>query len=55
MLTADKIQDMGEYHLSHGGGTVCRDIGNDNSAFAGCVDVYDVISGSQYSDIFQIG
>lgn len=48
------VQDMGKNHLRYRIGAIRRYIGNDNAAFAGCIDINDVISGSHHSDIFQL-
>jgi len=46
---------MCKYHLSDRGSAVCRDIGDDDAAFAGGVDVYHVVACSHHADVFQIG
>ena len=49
------VQDMCKYHLSDRGSAVCRDIGDDDAAFTGGVDVYHVVACSHHADVFQIG
>ena len=49
------IQDMCKYHLSYGSGAVCGNIGNNDTAFFGSSRIDNVVSGSQYTDIFQFG
>ena len=49
------IQDVGKDHLGYGVGAVGGNIGDNDAAFFGSGGVYDVVSGSQHTDVFQFG
>ena len=49
------VQNMGKDHLGNGVGAVGGNIGDNDAAFFGSGGVYDVVSGSQHTDVFQFG
>ena len=49
------VQQVGKDHLGHGVGTVGGNVGNGDATFFGGSSIYDVVSGSHHTDVFQLG